>query len=329
MRYIVLSMLWCLLIGCSTAGQTNDVTDLSADPDDWPAHSFATEAGLHHGQFQFDGHDRQFAIYLPDDFAQRTGPLVFVFHGGGGNADRIRHLDFEQYADDDGGIIIYPQGIDGNWADGRGTTPAEQQGVDDVAFVTKLLEMTEQNLPADYGPVVATGPSNGGMMSFRLGCQAADHFDVIAPVIAALPSALSDDCHPQAPFSLVGIQGTEDPFIDIDGGDAAHRDRPALGEGGDVESAEATMLHFAEVLQCDLDPQSTRLSPIDEDDPSRVDRFRFTDCGQQQRLHYYIVDGMGHTWPPLGGVFPRISGPSSAQLDATATIWEFARSHRR
>lgn len=37
----------------------------------------------------------------------------------------------------------------------------------------------------------------------------------------------------------------------------------------------------------------------------------------------YSIEGGGHAWPPNEGVFPRIAGKSSNNIDATEVIWEF------
>lgn len=314
-----------ILVGCSSnSGQ--EITDLGDDPDDWSAHSFAEQPGLHWASVEFDDRQRRFAVYLPDDVDQRTGPLLFVFHGGGGDVERIRRVGFEEHADEDGGVIIYPEGVDGHWADGRdASTTSEQTGVDDVAFVKRLVQMAEANLSFDDDRVVATGASNGGMMSFRLACEAAEPFDVVAPVIAALPQKIRDKCNPAEPPSLVGVQGSEDPFIPIDGGEVSHEDFERLGGGGTVESAESTMGHFAGLLGCDDQPEVDELAPIVDDDPTRVNRHRFNNCSDDGRLTYYLVEQMGHVWPPHRGLVPRVSGTRSRQMDATETIWEFVQ----
>jgi hypothetical protein len=37
---------------------------------------------------------------------------------------------------------VYPEGYRRSWADGRGKTPADQAGVDDVGFINALLEQS-------------------------------------------------------------------------------------------------------------------------------------------------------------------------------------------
>ena len=321
---VLVSLLWLLAsCGCMSTAGNEEQTDLGPEGERWSEASFAQKPGFHRGAMEVDDRQRDFAVYLPESGSESDSTLLFVLHGGGGDIDRIRNLGFEQQADVDGGVVVYPEAFGGRWADGRGVTDADVDGVDDVEFVLALLDALEANLEIDASSVVATGPSNGGMMSFRIGCEAGDRFTGIAPVIAAMPKALKDDCRPTDSLQVLGIQGTEDPLIDIDGGAVVHDNFERLGAGGDVESATSTMEWWAEALNCESEPEIDDLEPVDDEDSTRVRRTRFTGCGSEDGLRYFVVDGMGHTWPPRDGVLRGISGPSSPQLDATELIWQW------
>src|SRR5262245_27773676 len=76
----------------------------------------------------FQGRTRQYLLYAP---AAPNGSLVLVFHGGGQTAAVIRRISgFDALADRERFIVAYPQAFERSWNDGRGTTSAEQQGVD-------------------------------------------------------------------------------------------------------------------------------------------------------------------------------------------------------
>lgn len=242
--------------------------------------------------------------------------------GGEGGAEQYQGtFGFMERARDSGVVVVYPQGIQQNWADGRGTTDAAQEGVDDVAFFRDMVEHFAVHLAVDLDRVWVTGVSNGGMMSHRLACDLADVFTAAAPVIAALPSAHRPQCQPAQPIPLLAIQGTDDPFIPIEGGDTKH-DRFQVGDGGDVESASETERFWATQNACEEAPEVERLEPRDPDDTTRVERRVHDACADAVAVHYYIVEGMGHTWPPREGR-GNLSGPRSTQLDATELIWDF------
>ena len=58
--------------------------------------------------------------------------------------------------------------------------------IDDIGFVLAVLDAVAAEYNLDPDRVYATGFGNGGMMAYRLGCEAADRFAAIAPVVSAL-----------------------------------------------------------------------------------------------------------------------------------------------
>src|SRR5262249_8322287 len=137
--------------------------------------------GNHDGTIQFGGLQRTYHLHVPPSYTgQKATPLVFVFHGGGGNGEDAGSLTgFSQCSDQKGFLVVYPDGVDQHWNDGRGTTPPEQQGVDDVGFVSALLEQLAQTLYVDPKRVYATGMSNGAIFTQRLGCELSEKIAAI------------------------------------------------------------------------------------------------------------------------------------------------------
>src|SRR5581483_3057368 len=69
----------------------------------------------------------------------RAYPLVLAFHGRGTTANWMaRRTHLNRVADEQHFLVVYPDGYKGQWGDGRGQTPAEREGVDDVAFIATL-----------------------------------------------------------------------------------------------------------------------------------------------------------------------------------------------
>lgn len=312
-----------------TDGQVPEV-DTSSEDVSPPPVDLSDEPGAHQAELLSGGLERTFTYTVPRSYdRQNAHPLLLVFHGGDGSGSLMRALGFGAHAEGDAAIVVYPDGVDNNWSDGRGTTDAELAGVDDVGFVSELIDAFDASLSVDTDRVWATGPSNGGMFSHRLACDLSDRIAAVAPVIAALPTQLRATCAPARPIAMLAIQGTDDPFITFEGGDAAHDDYPNLGAGGEIESAEATMQFWAQQNSCDTPATIVDLEPIDEADATRVTRHEYRGCDGGALIDYHIVAGMGHTWPPREAQAPRISGPTSTQLDATELIWEFLRDKTR
>lgn len=284
-----------------------------------------------------DGRTRTYVIHIPAGYdASKAYPLVLLFHGGGpagSGALIMRGTRFDKEASAEGFIVVAPDGVEQSWHDARETTFAAEEGVDDVEFVRELTEHLAATLPIDEKRIYATGASNGGFMSHRLGCELPGVFAAIAPVIASMPLQGVQSCDP-SPTSFLGIQGTADPGIPIQGGAMGENDtefsravkRSGRGQGGVVLSAEETMALWASKNGCGLTPSVTHVPPT-VDDGTSVDHYVFPACPAGIGVEYYIVNGMGHTWPPNTGIRPSLSGNSTKNLDATDVIWEFFAAH--
>ncbi len=88
---------------------------------------------------------------------------------------------------------------------------------DDLSYINAVLDEAEANLCVDLNRVYATGMSNGGMFTNRLGCSLAERFAAIAPVAGTLAKGFS--CAPDSsdPTSLLYIHGREDDYVDVTG----------------------------------------------------------------------------------------------------------------
>jgi polyhydroxybutyrate depolymerase len=83
---------------------------------------------------------RSYIVHLPPSYdGSRPLAVVLCFHGGSAaGTSALTH--FDSVADAQGFIVVYPDGYQHHWADGRGTSPAEHDGVDDLAFINALLD---------------------------------------------------------------------------------------------------------------------------------------------------------------------------------------------
>ena len=138
----------------------------------------AHKRGMAGGPLRHDGLEREFILYQPPPAQAHSGlrPLLLVLHGGGGTHRgmiRLTNGRFHTLADRDGFFVVYPQGIDKSWNDGRRgkVSGAHRKGIDDAGFLRALIEDLIAQYPVDPEHIFATGISNGGLMSFKLGCS--------------------------------------------------------------------------------------------------------------------------------------------------------------
>jgi polyhydroxybutyrate depolymerase len=265
---------------------------------------------------QAGGVERSYLLHLPSSRgAGQPVPLLLVFHGAGGQGPGMAaHTGLTGPATARGYAVVYPDGIERRWNDGRGTS-AEH---DDVGFVRILLDALGRELPVDPKRIYATGISNGAGLAYRLACDLPGIFAAIAPVAGAPAAALEERCAATRPVSVISFQGTRDRLMPYEGGNVSIR-------RGQVLSAPRSAALFAEVNGCAPSP-TVVAEPDTVKDGTRVRRSVYGGCGEGREVVLYTIEGGGHTWPggpPVG----RLVGRVSRDLDATRTILEFFDRH--
>lgn len=270
-----------------------------------------------------DGTARTYTLFIPDRVraARQPAPTVFVVHGGLGTGSQIRkHLGFDSIAEREGVIAVYPDGLDRSWNDGRTDLQKRRGGEpDDVAFLRAIARALKEERLALSGRVYVVGVSNGGMMAFRLACDAAEEFDGIATIIANLGLELSRSCKPSRPVPVLLIQATKDPLMPWEGGGVGFR-----GKRGEVVSADATATFWGKVLDCETQARTSELPHRLADDITRVRReVRPCKNGRLERL--IVIDG-GHQVPRVVQsvrLFDKFLGPANHDIDAAEMTWTF------
>jgi len=275
------------------------------------------------GHITVDGLDRTYLLHVPANLPAHPA-LILAFHGGGGTAAGMEKLTgFDALADERGFIMVYPQGLQRRWNDGRGTI---KNKVDDAGFVAALITQLTAQYGVDPGRVYATGMSNGAILANTLGCRLAGQIAAIAPVSGSLPVDVARGCSPARPVSVLLIAGTADPIVPFNGG--AVRNFHGRGEGGDVTGAPATSRFWAQVDGCKGFAAPIYPPVLRADDPTRLEQLDATACRSGVDVRLIEVQGGGHVWPGGAQYLPRfIIGPGSWQLNASAAIVDFFLTH--
>lgn len=262
------------------------------------------------------GLTRTYLVYLPA--AARSGrplPLLLSLHGRlGTGAGQARLTNFDAVANAFGFIVVSPDGYQRSWADGRGTSPADKAGVNDVAFLGALLDQVMARNRVDPTRVYVAGMSNGGFMAERLGCDLASRFAAIAVVAANFDQGLAARCAPAHPLPVILIHGSNDPLVPEAGG---------LLEGEPILSTLATVSRWASLAGCGAAPAVASL-PVLVNDGTSVQRSTYTGCHNGARVVYDDVIGGGHAWPDGEQYLPvAVIGKTSRNLNASEVIWQF------
>jgi polyhydroxybutyrate depolymerase len=278
-----------------------------------------------------NGLERTYRIHIPSSLPENATPaLVFALHGGGGTGDGMERTltlgGFNTLADQYNFIVVYPDGIEKNWNDGRKnlTDQAHQQNIDDVGLFTDLIDNLTNEFNIDPHRIFVTGISNGAMMSYRLGFEIPEKIAAIAPVAGAIPTDLLDYNISDAPISVCIISGTLDPLVPWDGGIVGTPRNPR----GTVISVPESALYWVAHNNCSPAPNSTILPDIDPTDHTWVQQDIYSEGSNNTEVVLYTIFNGGHTWPDGYQYLPEVLvGRTSHDINANLVIWEFFSSH--
>jgi polyhydroxybutyrate depolymerase len=125
-------------------------------------------AGVSTGSIAVNGTTRTYVLSVPAGGGGTPRPLVFAFHGAGGDGAGIRGYLGLEAPSQGKAIFVYPDGL----SDGSRTGWPDTNGRD-IAFFDALLAKLEAEACVDSARVFGTGFSYGGYMSNTLGCKRA------------------------------------------------------------------------------------------------------------------------------------------------------------
>lgn len=215
----------------------------SDDDEDAPGACPAAAASLEPGDttrtIQVGGVQRSFLVHAPPAYDGSTRlPVVFDFHGLGGNSNQQKNLSrWDDVGDAEGFITVYPQGIDNSWNAGLCCSDG-----DDVSFVRQIISTLASDTCIDTRRIFASGCSNGGGMSYKLACEAADVIAAIAPVdFDCVDGPGCGNCEPERPITVVQFRGTADQLVDYEG-------------AGAFAGAQQNLATWSEINECTGEP---------------------------------------------------------------------------
>jgi polyhydroxybutyrate depolymerase len=263
---------------------------------------------------------RQVLVHLPAGHdPSQPAPLVLAFHGGGGHAAHMaENYGLTQKADEAGFVVAFPNGYSkrpagrfATWNAGGCCGDARDHGSDDVAFARAVVAAVQARYRTDPARVFATGMSNGGMMSHRLACEAADLFRAVAAVAGTEATA---SCTPSRPISVLHIHAKDDTHVLFNGGAGADAFRDTA-KVMDFVSVPDTIARWVQRDQCTAPPQRTL------DRPGAYCE-RHAGCAGGVAVQLCVTETGGHSWP--GAPAQRRGKPAgSTALDANEQIWRF------
>jgi polyhydroxybutyrate depolymerase len=273
---------------------------------------------------EFGGLKRSYLLHIPAGAPVGPLPLVVGLHGGAGSGASFAKMSgFDTVADLAGFIVVYPNGTDkprplreamgksgfDTWNAGSCCGYAQEHGVDDVGFIRAVVAEVEKQHAVDPKRIYATGISNGGMMAYRLACEAADLFAAVGPV-SAVQEVKS--CKPSRPVSVVHIHGADDENVPLKGGVG----KKAV-EKEDRAPVQDTIDFWVKEDGCSVTANSKQPDVLMQN---------YGGCEGGTDVDYYIIQDGGHSWPGGDRISVILDKPSQA-LNASQVIWDFFKDH--
>jgi polyhydroxybutyrate depolymerase len=274
----------------------------------------------------FEGRDRSYLIHVPASYdANNAAPLVVALHG----ADMAPALmplmtNFNALSNKEGFIVVYPKGLGNRWNSGLNVKgfPGYDYPVDDVGFVSKVIDDVERAYRIDPRRVYVTGVSNGGMLTHMVACGLPDRIAAGAPVIGTLTEGAVAKCPAGRPIPILMVFGMSDPVVKWEGG-ALLKDNQARSL-----SVNATVDFWVRRNGCDPKPETVWLPHRGLTHMTRVRHDIYKGKSPDSDVVLYAVEGGGHTWP--GGPLFQLQcklGRVNHDLKASKVIWQFFKEH--
>jgi len=264
-----------------------------------------------------NGVSRTYLLYVPPGQSGKRLPAFIMMHGSGStDAGQERYSNFDAFAQAHGLVVMYPNGIDKHWNDGR--VIGHESMADDIGFMKAMLAEAIAQGVIDPKRVYAAGISNGGFMAQHMACVMPDALAGIAVIAATLP--VDAACPSPRPMPVIFFHGTADKFVPFNGGPIA----PQFGNRGSAISNAQAVAIWQKRNGCGA-AQKSQLPA--KNDPMMVTVETYS-CPAGRGLENVIVQDGGHTWPGAhqGWLITKFLGPVTDNIDANATMWTFFES---
>ena len=268
-----------------------------------------------------DGRERTYILQLPPNYYEADNfSLVIAMHGGGGSGEQFEstsHLSVKARAAKF--AVVYPDGVQSDgllkartWNAGSCCDYASENNINDVRFISELIDRLVLDYKIDRKKVYATGHSNGGMLAYRLACELSNKIAAIAPNGTTM--VVEQPCNASRPVPILHMHSILDQHVPYAGGMGSGISKhynPPIDSVLNVWQQKNQCAQPAQVIQ---DNGSYKLT-------------KWVDCLNNVAIHYYLTKDGGHSWP--GGEPGSVFGDNtSTAINANDLLWEFFQQHQ-
>jgi polyhydroxybutyrate depolymerase len=255
-------------------------------------------------------------LNLPPNYYQSSDfALVIAMHGGGGSAQQFESSSLlTEKADFAGFIVVYPEGVASigllkarTWNAGGCCAFAQENNINDVKFISVLIDKLVSTYKINPKKVYATGHSNGGMMAYRLACELSGKIAAIAPNASSM--VIKTPCNPSRQVPVLHMHSALDTNVPYKG-----------GYGSGVSNAYFPPIDSVLNVWSTINTCSSKGKVLTND--NKYTLTEWSDCANNVKISYYLTKDGGHAWP--GGLKGSgIGDTPSKVIQANDLLWNF------
>lgn len=264
-----------------------------------------------------DGIQRTYIVKLPKNYYDIASDraLIIGLHGTGGSATQFEEAyGFNQKADAEGFVAVYPDGVQKDngigllkirtWNAGSCCDYAMYNNINDVKFISLLIDNIGNRFHINRKKVYIAGMSNGGMMAYRLASELPGKIAAIGVVSGTMVA--DKDTSRQGIIPILHIHALPDTKVPFAGG---------VGIGGyDFPPVINGLKYWANRNHCNTIPTTEQYQGYQLQSWKNNEGVTLMQC--------YLTEDGGHAWPSSTLRRGRGDTPSTV-INATNLIWEF------
>ena len=197
-----------LIMVCAMVQVVLSVSVMAQDPSLKALSPGVLHPGLNEVRVKYGGELRRLVVVAPKKFDKaKSYPILFCFHGAGGNADKQierwrRHVDSRDL------ILV---GVDAVQTLKKWNFKEDFHVVnhDDVGLIREVIKALISNGLADAKAIYATGHSSGGLFCYRL-AKETSIFAAVCPMSCGMAEGAHDPDKNTTPVHLMQVIGDRD-----------------------------------------------------------------------------------------------------------------------
>ena len=237
--------------------------------------------------------DRQAELQYPADQGDdEILPLVIALHGYGGAPEYVNnYFQGPQSVTENRHLLLTPIGTENPegkhfWNGPPACCDFYDQNIDDVGYLSSLIDTAVTHWGADPERVMLIGHSNGGFMSHRMACDAGHKIHTIVNFAGATYGDFSQ-CNLTGYPNIINAHGDADGVVDYNGGAFA---------GASYASSPGGAAFWAERSMCEED--STLVGSLDlvgADGTEETLDYEHRNCVRGNRVAHWKMVNVGHS----------------------------------